>query len=177
MTKHLEAFEAMLTGGHPNSLGRTLEVVAAIEQQPQRLEELFGCYQSADAVVRLRTSNALKRITQAHPHWVVPYLDGLLTEVAALDQPSAQWTLATLFGLLRVHMSPQQHIRAKSHLQQLLQTHTDWIVLETSMQTLAEWAISDPYLAGWLLPQLRRLTQDPRPAVSRRAEKLLEQLS
>ena len=55
-----ESFEEMLTGGHPNSLGRTVEVVALVLADRDRLGELYACYQSDDAVVRLRTSNALK---------------------------------------------------------------------------------------------------------------------
>lgn len=57
-----ERFEAMLSGGHPNSLGRTVEVVAKVLERPERFEELFRCYQSDDAVVRLRTSSAMKRV-------------------------------------------------------------------------------------------------------------------
>ena len=37
-------FETMLSGGHPNSLGRTVEVVAAVLDDPARLDELFSCY-------------------------------------------------------------------------------------------------------------------------------------
>ena len=57
-----EAFEDMLTGGHPNSLGRTVEVVEMVLANPDRFDELFNCYKSDNAVVRLRTSNAMKRI-------------------------------------------------------------------------------------------------------------------
>ena len=43
----------MLTGGHPNSLGRTIEVVETVLADEARMEELFGCYGSVDEVVRL----------------------------------------------------------------------------------------------------------------------------
>ena len=65
-----ERFEDMLTGGHPNSLGRTIEVVDAVLAAPERFEELFNCYQSADEVVRLRVSNAMKRV-EAEQHELV----------------------------------------------------------------------------------------------------------
>jgi hypothetical protein len=61
-----EAFEIMLTGGHPNSLGRTTEVVKKILENPELLENLYQCYFSRDEVVRLRTSNAFKRVAAAH---------------------------------------------------------------------------------------------------------------
>ncbi len=45
-----EEFEAMLTGGHPNSLGRTLEVVDAVLADRSRLTELVACYFSDDGL-------------------------------------------------------------------------------------------------------------------------------
>ena len=54
-------FEARLSGGHPNSLGDTVKVVEEVLKQPKRFKELFDCYLSDDEVVRLRTSNAMKR--------------------------------------------------------------------------------------------------------------------
>ena len=64
-------FAAMLTGGHPNSLGRTIEVVDAVLADRSKLEELYSCYFSADEVVRLRTSNAMKRIAREQPDWLL----------------------------------------------------------------------------------------------------------
>ncbi|MGF1567082.1 MAG: hypothetical protein ACFCVD_03240 [Nodosilinea sp.] len=62
-----ESFETMLTGGHPNSLGRTVEVVNLMLNDPTKLLDLYNCYFSIDEVVRLRTSNAIKRISHEKP--------------------------------------------------------------------------------------------------------------
>ena len=56
------SLETMLTGGHPSSLGRTVEVVETVLDNPERLAELYNCYFTIDEVVRLRTSNAMKRL-------------------------------------------------------------------------------------------------------------------
>ena len=61
------SFEQSLKGGHPNSLGNTLEVVDAVLGNTDKMEDLFLCYQSNDETVRLRTSNAFKRIFRAKP--------------------------------------------------------------------------------------------------------------
>jgi hypothetical protein len=67
-----ESFEEMLTGGHPNSLGRTIEVVDMVLANSTRLLDLYNCYFSADEIVRLRTSNAIKRISLENPEWLIP---------------------------------------------------------------------------------------------------------
>ncbi|MEM7722613.1 MAG: hypothetical protein AAF376_09580 [Pseudomonadota bacterium] len=115
LTHMTERFETMLTGGHPNSLGRTIEVVELVLAQPNRFEELFACYRSDDAVVRLRVSNAMKRVEAEAHHLLVPYVDRFIAEIGALDQASAQWTLAQLFGRLSQDMTePQRERRRKT---------------------------------------------------------------
>ena len=39
------SFEQSLKGGHPNSLGNTLEVVDAVLGNTDKMEDLFLCYQ------------------------------------------------------------------------------------------------------------------------------------
>ncbi len=167
-----EPFEAMLTGGHPNSLGRTLEVVDIVLADRRKLDELYNCYFSKDEVVRLRTSNAMKRVSKEHPKWLVPYVDGLLTEIAEIDQASTQWTLALLFEMLAPHMTIRQRAAAEKVLKRNLTTMTDWIVLNNTMQTLGAWAETDPVLRDWLLPHLERLSQDSRKSVAKKARRL-----
>jgi hypothetical protein len=172
-----ESFETMLTGGHPNSLGRTVEVVALVLANRGRLGELYACYQSDDEVVRLRTSNGLKRISREKPEWLVPLIDGFLTEIAELDQASAQWTLADLFQTLAPLMTPAQRQQAEGVLKRNLAHHTDWIVLNQTMKTLGAWAKQDAELKAWLIPHLERLSQDGRKSVAKTASKTLATLS
>jgi hypothetical protein len=171
-----ESFEEMLTGGHPNSLGRTIEVVDLVLADSTRLSDLYNCYFSADEIVRLRTSNAIKRISLENPEWLIPYIDKLISEISKINQPSAQWTLANLFQTLSVFMSASQRNRAKKVLQKNLETYTDWIVLNNTMDTLSKWAKEDSILEEWLLPHLERLVQDPRKSVSGRAKKIKTEL-
>ncbi|MDW3193733.1 MAG: hypothetical protein R8G66_15285 [Cytophagales bacterium] len=170
----MKNFEQRLTGGHPNSLGNTLEVVEEVFADHSLFEELFNCYFSDDEVVRLRTSNAVKRVCKAHKQVLIPYIDRLLTEIAAIDQASTQWTLANLFDLLSIDMSKDQLEQAEALLKNNLAHHQDWIVLNNSMETLGKWAKKDPMLKAWLLPHLQRLAGDTRKSVARRADKLLK---
>ena len=173
----MESFEQTLTGGHPNSLGRTVEVVEIVLADQARFEELYRCYFSEDEVVRLRTSNGIKRVAKVELAWLVPYIDRLLTEIAEIDQASTQWTLADLFGMLAGLMNEGQRERAEAHLKHNLATHNDWIVLNSTMKTLGAWAKRDEGLRHWLVPHLERLSGDRRKSVAKRAGKLLSALS
>jgi len=172
-----QPFEEILTGGHPNSLGRTEEVVALVVADPGRFDELYRCYQSDDDVVRLRVSSAMKRLEIARHDLLIPYIGRLISEIGTLDQASAQWTLAILFDKLKPDMSPTQAEQALDLLKRNLAKHDDWIVLNTTIDVLTRWAKADISLACWITPHLKRLTNDQRKSVSKRAAKALNTLS
>lgn len=169
-----EAFETMLSGGHPNSLGRTIEVVERVLASPDRFDELYRCYRSDDEVVRLRVSNAMRRVEAECHDLLVPYIDRYIEEIGELDQPSAQWTLAKLFEALEPDMTARQKAAATAVMKRNLAEHGDWIVLNNTMEALSNWSREDSELARWLEPHLERLTSDPRKSVARRAQKLLK---
>lgn len=173
----MATFEERLTGGHPNSLGNTVEVVDEVLGDQRKLEELFNCYFSEDEVVRLRTSNAMKRVMKVESEWLVPYLDRLLEDISQIDQASAQWTLAQLFAGLDSYMSDAQLVKAKTVVKRNLETSDDWIVLNASLQTLGDWARRDEALKEWLKPHLGRLSKDSRKSVANRARKIQKLLS
>ena len=163
----------MLTGGHPNSLGRTEDVVALVLDNQTRLQDLLACYFSQDEVVRLRVSSAMKRVTKAQPKWVIQYMGRLQTEIAAIDQASNQWTLPLLFDMTKELLNENQKERALDIMKFNLANHLDWIVLNNTMQILFEWSREDAALSKWLRPHLTSLSKDKRKSVSKRASKLL----
>lgn len=169
-------FEKMLSGGHPNSLGRTVEVVDIVLGDRSRLADLYDCYFSADEVVRLRVSSAMKRVTIEQPDWVLELMDGLQSDVAGIEQASTHWTLALIFDLLVDRLTPVQRSRAVEIMQHNLAHHADWIVLNNSMKVLGKWAASDPELGHWLLAHVERLVDDDRKSVASNARTLLARL-
>lgn len=173
----MKDFEKRLQGGHPNSLGNTVEIVEEVLADHQLFDELFNCYFSQDEVVRLRTSNAMKRIGKEEQSLLVLYIDQFLTEIARIDQASTQWTLAQLFDLLEKELTDTQREQAKNIMKNNLENHEDWIVLNQTMATLAKWAKKDTELKHWILPQLKRLSGDSRKSVAGRANKMMEQLT
>ena len=172
----MKNFEERLKGGHPNSLGNTIEVVDEVLAENELFNELFNCYFSNDEVVRLRTSNAMKRICKAKKSILIPYIDRLLTDIAKIDQASTQWTIAQLFGMLQKDMDDNQIKQARRIMENNLENHNDWIVLNQTMDTLTNWAIKDAELKDWLKPHLQRLREDKRKSVSGSAKKMIEKL-
>ncbi len=163
----------MLTGGHPNSLGNTVEVVNIILADKSKLEDLYQCYFSNNAVVRLRVSSAMKRICKEKPEWVVPYIDRLQNDISKINQASTQWTLAILFLWLDKNMSEIQFEKAKKILKLNLVKSNDWIVQNTTMETLSIWAKEDKKLKLWIIPKLEEFTYSKRISVAGRARKNL----
>lgn len=172
-----ELFLHMLQGGHPNSLGRTEEVVRAVLADQSRLEELFDTISSEDAVVRLRAGDALEKVCREQPGWFLPHLDHVLGDLGQVEQPSVQWHVAQMMQHLRGDLSSDQRQRATRLLQGYLTSSADWIVLNVTMEILTQWSHRDPALGSWLRPELERLSGDTRKSVAKRAGKCLAELA
>jgi HEAT repeat protein len=173
----VKTFAEMLTGGHPNSLGRTGEVVDIVLADHGRLDELFVTMADPDEVVRMRVADALEKICGERPDLFVPHVDHIIDDLGDLDQPSVQWHVAQMLEHLSGDLSKDQARRARRLLRRNLTRSTDWIVLNVTMDVLATWSAHDPSLARWLKPELGRLGQDERKSVARRASKRLAELT
>lgn len=119
----------------------------------------------------------MKRVCREQPEWLIPFIDGLLDEVSKIEQASTQWTLATLLQMLWDAMDQPQQQKARKLLKANLTDWDDWIVLNNTMEALAEWSVYDTRLRNWLIPKLETLRVDRRRSVSGRAKKLLAKLT
>jgi len=165
----------VLREGDARSLGRVPEVVSGVLRSRDRQTELFDCLFDDHDVVRMRAGDALEKVARQRPDWMVPFVERLLDEVAAIAQPSVQWHLAQI--LAEVPLDAGQRRRAIQVLRHNLESSTDWIVLTTTMQALASLGAADEHVQRWLVPALKRRLDDSRPAVAKRAAKLLARLA
>ncbi len=168
------SFENMLKGGHPNSLGRTIEVVEIILNNKARISELFECYYSNDETVRLRVSNAFKRIFRQHRNWFIDYIDKFQQLIPTLKQPSAEWTLAQLHLEMEDLLSEEQTENAIKITKLQLIESKDWIVIIQSMNFLQHMAMKDDSLKKWLKEKLLVIAKDKRKSVSKKANTILQ---
>jgi len=170
-----EPFVEMLRGA-TNTLGRTEEVVEIVVADPARVGEVFELYFQDDEWVRLRASSSLKRLWRHDASMVAPFVDRWIGEVAAIDQPSVQWTFAQLLDECAELLSAAQAAAATEHVKRYLEESDDWIVVNSSIQTLGNRAADDAALRKWLLPRLRKQAQSHRKSTAGRATKALAAL-
>lgn len=166
-------FEVELSGGHPNSLGNTESVVARVLMNEDRLDELIDTYRSDDPVVRLRVSNAIKRVTSSKPDWVHRRLKRLLSEVAPIRQASTHWTLAQIFLALQDVLSASERTEVIKLMKRNLNDFDDWIVINQTLETLGQWARNDPELRDWLVPRLHDYVHETRKSIAGKARRHL----
>jgi len=170
----LTSFENALTGGHPNSLGNTILIVEEILKNNDRIQELFDCYFSKDEIVRLRVSNAFKRIAKEKPELVVAFLDQFISTISKINQASTQWTFAQLFMILDKFVNEKQRLEVVRILKNNLINCNDWIVLNFTMEALVGYSKVYSELKPWLKPILEKLAKDSRKSVANRATKYLK---
>ncbi|HEY0964928.1 MAG TPA: hypothetical protein VGE13_00430 [Candidatus Saccharimonadales bacterium] len=171
-----ERFADILTeGGKKNTLGRAEEVLQIVANDHSRLEELYRCLFEDDAWVRMRAVDTLEKICRVHPDWLDPYIERLLSEVAAIDQASVQWHLAQMFG--RISLSPDQRRRAIKIMERNISSkEADWIVASNTMDTLAKFVADGILPASELAPLLKIQQSHHSNAVVKRATRILQEL-
>tara|TARA_Y100000816_G_scaffold55681_1_gene36190 strand:+ start:179 stop:727 length:549 start_codon:yes stop_codon:yes gene_type:complete len=166
-------YESELTGGHPNSLGNTIKVVEHVIVKKNRINSLIKCYSSTDQIVRLRTSNAFKRIFRQKPEWFLDFKHIFLNKISKIKQSSTQWTCAQLFSELVNQLENKEQKKAKKIVSDYLNNSSDWIVLCQSMNALITFNKIDNKTIKENIKIIKKLSKDRRKAVSRLAKKLL----
>ena len=127
------SFEQSLKGGHPNSLGNTLEVVNAVLGNTDKMEDLLLCYQSDDDTIRLRTSNAFKRFFRAKPDLFKQWKKRFIKEVSDIDQPYAKWTSIQILNELFDQLDEKEITQSVEICMRYLRNEKDWIVINLSL--------------------------------------------
>lgn len=131
--------EVLAAGGHTNSLGRAGEVLEELQRDRCRLPELFACISDADAWVRMRAVDTFEKLVRADPGCAGPYVEDIVSVLTRSDQPSVQWHLAQLFGL--IELTPAERETARAWLtSRVAATEVDWIVAAQAMTTLVAFA-------------------------------------
>lgn len=171
VAKSAGAITKLLTDGDRRKLQNVDLVVDLVLRSPERGQELLELVFSGDEIVRMLASDALEKVSRQKPELLEPYIERLLTDLAANNQPSVQWHLAQILG--EVSLDKEQTERARRILRRYLSSIDDWIVINLSLQTLAGFARDDPAAKRDLISVLRRHQGSRYKSVVSRVKKLL----
>ncbi len=168
--------EVLAAGGHTNSLGRSGEVLGLLRADPARLDELFACIGHEDAWVRMRAVDTFEKLVREEPSRGAPYVGLVLDELTRSDQPSVQWHVAQLLGV--VPLTAAQRREALGWLTaRVATTEVDWIVAAQSMATLVAFVGEGHVPAEDIVPLLEVQTAHHSASVRRKAFASLAGLS
>jgi len=125
------------------------------------------------AVLRLRATDAVEKITVTPPEYLLPYKAKLLAEVASSEQQEVRWHVAQLFS--RPPWNARECRKIVKILEEYLRDRSS-IVKTNAMQALADLVVQDRSLRLALRKKIERLTRTGSPAMQSRGRKLLKQL-
>ena len=164
-----------LIGGDLRSIGRAEEVVQDILQDPTLFGEVFEGLLDDDPRVRMRSADALEKVSSRHPEYLQPFKNRLINEISKIEQQEVRWHVAQMFSYLEVSRTERDEI--VRILLFYLDADRSRIVKVCSIQTLADLAERDESIRPTIVRRLREVIASGSPAMANRAQKLLPRLS
>jgi hypothetical protein len=162
-----------LEGRNRRSIGRSNEVVADVLADLSLFKVVFSGLLSKDPVIRMRSADAVEKITARHPEYLRPYKRMLIGPIARLDQEEVRWHAAQMFS--RVEWTDAERPRVLAILMEYLHDRSS-ITRTFAMQALADLARQTPALRPTVLVHLQELTSTGTPAMKARGRRLLAEL-
>ncbi len=164
-----------LKGGDLRSIGRAEEVVQDILNNPVLFAEVFEGMLNDDPLVRMRSADALEKVSSKHPEYLQPFKNRLIREVSPVRQQEVRWHVAQMFSYLEADKAERDEIIRI--LLSYLDTDKSKIVKVCSMQTLSNLAQKDEATRPNVVGKLEEIVETGSPAMISRAKKLLAKLS
>ncbi len=162
-----------LQEGDRRSIGRSNEVVAEVLSKPRLFGVVFSGLSADDPLVRMRSADAVERITAQRPEFLRAYKNKLIREVAATDQKEVRWHVAQM--LPRLDLNADERRRVVRLLLTYLNDRSS-IVRTFTMQALVDIARDSPELLPVVRRHIAELTIIGTPAMKARGRMLLTEL-
>lgn len=80
------------------SIGKADEAVQDILNAPQLFGEVFEGMLNDDPRVRMRSADALEKVSSKHPEYLQPFKNWLINEIAKIKQQEVRWHVAQMFS-------------------------------------------------------------------------------
>lgn len=162
-----------LTGGDKRSVGQVEKVIGMVKHDPDLFVQLIAGMTDADPLVRMRSADAVEKLSHDHPDWLQPYKVQLLGRIAEIDQQEVQWHVVAMIP--RLSLNAQDRNRAMEIFKHDLDTSSSKIVQAFSMQAMFEISEDDPIIREEVVTICRDRLDNPSAAVRVRARNLLKE--
>jgi len=159
-----------LRNGDRRSIGRANAVARQVLRTPRRLPELAAGLWHPDPLIRMRAGDALEKVSQARPGWLIPLRVELLKLAQSTEEQEARWHLAQILPRLRLRRV--QRMALVTLLRRYGQDRSA-IVRVSALQALAEVAAGDSALWQAVRRQLEGALKQGSAAERARARRLL----
>jgi len=162
-----------LKGGDLRSIGRSNEVVADVFCNPTLFGAVFAGMLNEDPVVRMRAADAVEKISEKCPQYLLPRKTALIRQVAFCEQQEVRWHVAQMIS--RIELNKEEW----GHVTEILFGYINdksKIVQTSAMQALEEMAEDDENLRPKVVAVVEELSRTVSAAVRNRGLKLLVKL-
>ena len=170
----MHALLKKLAGGDRRSIGKVDEVVGQVLESAVLFEELINGMLVDDPLVRMRSADAVEKITRLKPEWLTPYKKILIRLAGDSNQQEVRWHMAQI--LPRIKLTPGEKKSIVDILDSYLNDKSK-IVVTFALQALTDFAIEDECLKPRVIGVLEEFNRTGSPAIKNRGRKLLKILN
>ena len=163
-------FAAALGGGDRRSIGRADSIVAEVQRDPARFDELWTCLTNDAPLVRMRAADAIEKISRDNPALLRPHKRVLLERSLDDGTPEMRWHLITITSRIRLK-TPEAETFC-SYLDACLRNDPSRIVKVMALQAAFELSLNHPVLANDFQQMREFASSSPWPSVRARVKKL-----
>ncbi len=166
----MNRIEKLLSIGDLRTAGKSEVVVKQVLSNPKLFGDVVNAILIENPGLRMRSSDAVEKITRDHPEWLKPYKKLFLSKIANINQKEVRWHTAQI--LPRLNLTKKEREMVYELMQSYLKDESS-IVKAFAMQALTDIAIQDSSYVGMVRKQVKRLTKEGTPAMRSRGKKLL----
>ena len=162
-----------LKGGDLRSIGQANEVAKEVEKNPSLFKALFNGLFHDDPVVRMRSADAIEKVTQHRPELLATYTSNVISLLASATQQEVCWHLAQIAPRLSYNARQEKEILVA--LKRYL-NHRSKSVRVSALDSLTLLAEKNSSLLDEITSLVHHHVTNGSPAVQSRGKKLLKRL-
>lgn len=162
-----------LRGGDLRSIGRANEVAQEIENNFALFGPVFGGLYDSDPVVRMRSADAIEKVTKGKPELLSGYSSQIISILSSVEQQEVCWHMAQVAP--RLEYTAEEEDQIIEILKRYL-LHKSKIVRVSAMESLAIIAKKNCSILDEVIKTIIKQTENGSPAIQSRGRKLLQRL-